>query len=124
MAGVAGTLPFVPSAAPPPRSGECGAALSIGGPIGRYMTSHEIANTVLFLCPDLASAITGAQYVDGARTAAGGAVTQALPEPRVNPRDDGHLNIPRPSHLPTPRCRGSRASLFSSGVFADHLAGG
>jgi NAD(P)-dependent dehydrogenase (short-subunit alcohol dehydrogenase family) len=48
-------------------------------PIGRYVTSDEIAGTVLFLCSDLASAITGAQYVvDGGRTATGGAVTQTL----------------------------------------------
>jgi enoyl-[acyl-carrier-protein] reductase (NADH) len=48
-------------------------------PIGRYVTSDEIANTVLSLCSNLASAITGAQYVvDGARTAIGGAVTQAM----------------------------------------------
>jgi NAD(P)-dependent dehydrogenase (short-subunit alcohol dehydrogenase family) len=49
-------------------------------PIGRYVTSDEIAGIVLFLCSDLASAITGAQYVvDGGRTATGGAVTQTLP---------------------------------------------
>ena len=48
-------------------------------PLGRYVTTDEIANTVLFLCSDLAAAITGAQYVvDGGRTAVGGAVTQAI----------------------------------------------
>src|SRR5437764_2919442 len=48
-------------------------------PTGRYTTVEEIANTVLFLCSDLAAAITGAQYVvDGGRTATDGAVTQAL----------------------------------------------
>ena len=48
-------------------------------PLGRYVTTDEIANTVLFLCSDLAAAITGAQYVvDGGRTATGGAVTQVL----------------------------------------------
>ena len=46
-------------------------------PLGRYATPEEIANMVVFLCSDLASGITGAQYViDGGRTATGGAVTQ------------------------------------------------
>jgi NAD(P)-dependent dehydrogenase (short-subunit alcohol dehydrogenase family) len=48
-------------------------------PMGRYVVPDEIANTVLFLCSDLAAAITGGQYVvDGGRTATGGAVTQAM----------------------------------------------
>ncbi|MGD9880927.1 MAG: glucose 1-dehydrogenase [Reyranella sp.] len=45
-------------------------------PIGRYGTPDEVANTVLFLCSDLAGNITGAHFViDGGRTATPGAVT-------------------------------------------------
>ncbi|MGE3783642.1 MAG: SDR family oxidoreductase, partial [Alphaproteobacteria bacterium] len=48
-------------------------------PTGRYTTPEEIANMVLFLCSDLASNITGGQFVvDGGRTATGGAVTTVL----------------------------------------------
>jgi NAD(P)-dependent dehydrogenase (short-subunit alcohol dehydrogenase family) len=48
-------------------------------PTGRYTTPDEIANMVLFLCSDLASNITGGQFVvDGGRVATGGAVTQML----------------------------------------------
>jgi NAD(P)-dependent dehydrogenase (short-subunit alcohol dehydrogenase family) len=51
-------------------------------PIGRYGTPEEVANIVLFLCSDLASNITGAQYVvDGGRTAVGGAITTPPPKP-------------------------------------------
>jgi NAD(P)-dependent dehydrogenase (short-subunit alcohol dehydrogenase family) len=45
-------------------------------PIGRYGTAEEVANTVLFLCSDLAGNITGAHFVvDGGRSSTPGAVT-------------------------------------------------
>ncbi|TCK22175.1 SDR family NAD(P)-dependent oxidoreductase [Pseudonocardia endophytica] len=43
-------------------------------PTGRYSTPEEVANVILFLCSDLASNTTGAQYVvDGGRSATGSA---------------------------------------------------
>ncbi len=47
-----------------------------GLPSGRYGSAEEVAGVVLFLCSDLASNVSGAQYVvDGGRTAVGGALT-------------------------------------------------
>jgi NAD(P)-dependent dehydrogenase (short-subunit alcohol dehydrogenase family) len=63
----------------PSDPGSVGARYQANIPIGRYGTAEEVANVVLFLCSDLASNVTGAQYVvDGGRTATGGAVTNNL----------------------------------------------
>jgi NAD(P)-dependent dehydrogenase (short-subunit alcohol dehydrogenase family) len=63
----------------PDDPGGVGARYQRNIPLGRYGTAEEVANLVLFLCSDLASNITGAQYVvDGGRTATGGAVTNNL----------------------------------------------
>jgi len=60
-----------------PNAARAGYEASI--PIGRYGSAEEVANVVLFLCSDLASNVTGAQYtVDGGRTATPGAVTSQM----------------------------------------------
>jgi NAD(P)-dependent dehydrogenase (short-subunit alcohol dehydrogenase family) len=61
----------------PSNPASVGARYQAALPIGRYGTAEEVANVVLFLCSDLASNITGAQYVvDGGRTAVGGAIAK------------------------------------------------
>jgi NAD(P)-dependent dehydrogenase (short-subunit alcohol dehydrogenase family) len=63
----------------PSDPGSVGTRYQSNIPIGRYGTAEEVANLVIFLSSDLASNITGAQYVvDGGRTATGGAVTNNL----------------------------------------------
>jgi NAD(P)-dependent dehydrogenase (short-subunit alcohol dehydrogenase family) len=63
----------------PSDPGSVGSRYQSNIPIGRYGTAEEVANLVIFLSSDLASNITGAQYVvDGGRTATGGAVTNNL----------------------------------------------
>jgi NAD(P)-dependent dehydrogenase (short-subunit alcohol dehydrogenase family) len=60
----------------PENPGKVAATYQASIPLGRYGTPDEIANTVLFLCSDLASNITGAHFVvDGGRTSTPGAVT-------------------------------------------------
>lgn len=63
----------------PDDPGSVGSRYQSNIPIGRYGTAEEVANLVIFLSSDLASNITGAQYVvDGGRTATGGAVTSNM----------------------------------------------
>ncbi|MBL6617791.1 MAG: glucose 1-dehydrogenase [Reyranella sp.] len=60
----------------PENPGKVAATYQASIPIGRYGTAEEVANTVLFLCSDLAGNITGAHFVvDGGRTSTPGAVT-------------------------------------------------
>ncbi|HTT40827.1 MAG TPA: glucose 1-dehydrogenase [Burkholderiales bacterium] len=60
----------------PDNPGKVAATYQASIPTGRYGTPEEVANTVLFLCSDLASNITGAHFVvDGGRTSTPGAVT-------------------------------------------------
>ncbi len=50
-------------------------AIRGGTPSGRYALAEEIANTVIYLCSDLSTHITGTHLVvDGGRNASGGAV--------------------------------------------------
>jgi NAD(P)-dependent dehydrogenase (short-subunit alcohol dehydrogenase family) len=50
-------------------------------PSGRYSTTEEVANMVLFLCSDLSSNTTGGQFVvDGGRALGAGAVTTMVTE--------------------------------------------
>jgi NAD(P)-dependent dehydrogenase (short-subunit alcohol dehydrogenase family) len=59
----------------PADPGAVGRRYQAGLPSGRYGTAEEVAGVVLFLCSDLASNVSGAQYVvDGGRTAVGGAL--------------------------------------------------
>ncbi|MEZ5653574.1 MAG: glucose 1-dehydrogenase [Burkholderiaceae bacterium] len=60
----------------PADPGRVSAGYQASIPNQRYGTAREVANVVLFLCSDLASNVTGAQYVvDGGRTASPAAVT-------------------------------------------------
>jgi NAD(P)-dependent dehydrogenase (short-subunit alcohol dehydrogenase family) len=60
----------------PENPGKVAATYQASIPLGRYGTAEEVANTVLFLCSDLAGNITGAHFVvDGGRTSTPGAVT-------------------------------------------------
>ena len=60
----------------PANPGKVEATYQASIPIGRYGTADEVANTVLFLCSDLAGNITGAHFVvDGGRTSTPGGGT-------------------------------------------------
>jgi NAD(P)-dependent dehydrogenase (short-subunit alcohol dehydrogenase family) len=53
-------------------------------PLGRYATAEEIANSVIYLCSDLAGSVTGTQLlVDGGRIGSG----SAAPVPRIKKGD-------------------------------------
>jgi NAD(P)-dependent dehydrogenase (short-subunit alcohol dehydrogenase family) len=63
----------------PEDPGSVGLRYQANIPMGRYGTADEVANLIIFLSSDMASNITGAQYVvDGGRTASGGAVSNNL----------------------------------------------
>jgi hypothetical protein len=81
-------------------------------PVPGLIAPEEIANIFSFLCSDLASAITGAQYVvDGGRTAIGGAVTPCDAELSSSGATDLKKSRCRPPALVTSRRRGGAGKM-------------